>query len=75
MTATKRGFTSAEAAIYLGISEFVLKQGRMKSVPDEKMKTPRHIKLGKKKVIYLKEDLDAWLDQQLKEAISAGGAS
>jgi predicted DNA-binding transcriptional regulator AlpA len=58
----KRAFSTGEAAIYAGVSESLLKQGRMTGPRARRLDVPRHIKLGGKKIVYLKEDLDSWLD-------------
>lgn len=58
----KRAFTTAEAAIYCSVSESHLRQARMTSPSSRKLDAPRHTKLGKKKVIYLIEDLNNWLE-------------
>jgi len=59
---TKRAFTTAEAAHYCGISESLLRQSRMTSPSARQLNAPKPTKLGEKKVVYLLEDLDAWLD-------------
>lgn len=57
-----RGYSEAEAALYLGISRGSLRVGRMEVKPSHfKMTTPPFVKLGKK-VLYLKDDLDRWLE-------------
>ena len=60
-----RTMTTKEAAVYLGVSQSSLTQGRMGGVRANRMPVPPFVKLGRK-VIYLKEDLDAWLEQHRK---------
>ena len=65
MEIAKRGFKDYEAATYLGISVSMLRKARcygrlIGQVP------PRYIKIGKS-VLYLKEDLDNWLDALPKQ--------
>ena len=59
----KRGFTTRETSIYIGLSESLLRQGRMDGVRDNRIETPPFVRLGGRKIIYLKEDLDRWLDK------------
>ncbi len=60
---SKRGFTTLETSIYTGLSESLLRQGRMNGVRDKRIETPPFVRLGGRKIIYLKEDLDKWLDK------------
>lgn len=57
----KRGFSSKEAAEYLGIAESTLRQGRMDGRRENRILPPPYIKCGKK-IIYLRDDLDLWLE-------------
>ena len=55
-----RGFNTASAATYIGWSESFLRRARL-----GKTKTPGpHFKKHGKRVTYLREDLDAFLDQE-----------
>ena len=58
-----RGFATDPAAKYLGVSADFLKKARRKPIPGE-TRTPGPVftRIGSK-VIYLKEDLDAYLDE------------
>ena len=58
-----RGFTTKGASHYIGTSENFLKKARRKPIPGE-TRTPGPVftRIGSK-VIYLKEDLDAYLDE------------
>lgn len=62
-TAEKRGYTTREAARYTGVSDSYLRKGRMEEFAD-KADVPRHIYITPRKAIYLREDLDAWLDDR-----------
>jgi len=59
---TKRAYTTSEAAHYCGISESLLRQSRMTSSSARDLDAPTPTKIGCRKVVYLLEDLDAWLD-------------
>jgi len=55
-----RALTTAEAARYIGCSENYLRKARSyNNVP-----APRYTRIGLKKIVYLIEHLDEWLDQQ-----------
>jgi len=58
----KRGYNTTEAANYIGLSESLLRQARMAS---KDIDAPKHTKLSCRKIIYLLEDLDKWLDSQV----------
>lgn len=58
----KRGLTEPEAAIYLGVSRSTLRHGRCEGERDGRMPPPPFVRLGRK-IIYLRDDLDAWLSQ------------
>ncbi len=60
-----RGFSTREAAKYLGISESYLKSARKKNPPPGVV-GPKFTKIGSK-IIYLREDLNAHLTKA-KEA-------
>ena len=55
----RRGFSTADAAHYISFSESFLRKARigLTNIPG-----PLFKKIGKK-VVYLREDLDSWLDQ------------
>jgi len=57
----KRGLSTVEAAHYLGVSVSYLNQARSNSPAARKLDAPRHVKVGKK-IIYLIDVLDAWLE-------------
>ncbi len=59
----KRAYTEIEAARYIGMSRSFLRQGRMYGEREGKIPPPKFIKMGKRKIIYLREDLDRWLEQ------------
>jgi hypothetical protein len=58
----KRGFKRREAAAYIGRSYSWLAKKAMRGDDDPDFPGPRFIRVGNKGVLYLKEDLDAWLD-------------
>jgi len=57
----KRNYSTKEAAHYLAISEQYLKNARMKS-NSKLLDAPKPTYLGCRRVVYLIEDLDAWID-------------
>jgi len=59
---SKRAYTESEAANYTMIAATTLRQGRCHGDREGKAPVPKHIKIGRS-VRYLKEDLDAFLDQ------------
>jgi hypothetical protein len=62
----KRSFDTHEAAIYLKESESALRKKRMRGTLAGEPPNPKFIKTGKRSVRYLREDLNAYLDQFLK---------
>jgi predicted DNA-binding transcriptional regulator AlpA len=58
----KRSFTENDAAAYIGLAPSTLRQSRCHGEREGKTPVPKHIKIGRA-VRYLKEDLDAFLDQ------------
>ena len=58
----KRGFTEEEAAFYLGVSRSFLRQARMNGDRENHAAAPQHIKIGRRMVRYLREDLDTYLN-------------
>jgi excisionase family DNA binding protein len=61
MQQRKRGFTTEEAARYIGRSKSYLDHLRITGPRHDDPGIP-YIRVGRT-VLYLKEDLDAWLDQ------------
>ena len=61
MTTNKRGFTEQEASQYIGMSRSFLRQDRMNGLRKHRTPGPNYIRIGKS-IRYLKEDLDAWLE-------------
>lgn len=66
MKTTKRGFKDYEAATYLGISVSLLRKARCDGRLIGQVPLPAYIKVGKS-VLYLREDLDTWLDSLPKQ--------
>ena len=58
----QRGLTEVEASHYIGMSRSFLRQSRMDGNRENRTPAPPFIKIGRS-VRYLKEDLDAWLDE------------
>jgi hypothetical protein len=58
----KRGFTTREAGEYIGRSASWLRKKRLRGCDDPGDPGPRYLKAEGGSAIYLKEDLDAWLD-------------
>lgn len=61
----KRGFSRREAATYIGRSYSWLAKKAMRGEQDPGLDGPRFGRHGKS-VVYLKEDLDAWLERALQ---------
>ncbi|OGT46901.1 MAG: hypothetical protein A3F17_02320 [Gammaproteobacteria bacterium RIFCSPHIGHO2_12_FULL_41_15] len=59
-----RALNEKAAAAYIGLSVSFLQKDRMNGVLPGRQPGPRYAKLGKR-VVYLREDLDAWLDAHL----------
>lgn len=57
-----RGMTEEQAAAYLGVSASTLRHGRCEGIRDGRMPPPPFVRLGRK-IVYLRDDLDAWLAQ------------
>ncbi len=58
---TPRGMSEEDAARYIGDARISLRHGRCEGRREHRMPPPPYIKLGRK-VIYLKDDLDRWLE-------------
>lgn len=58
----QRALSEIETAKYIGMSRSFLAQSRMDGLRDSRTPAPPFIKIGRS-VRYLREDLDAWLDQ------------
>lgn len=61
-TTAKRGYSTGEAAVYIGRSVSWLRKKRLRGSEDPGDPGPRYLKTGSGSTIYLREDLDAWLD-------------
>jgi hypothetical protein len=59
----KRGFTTRQAADYIGRSPSWLRKKRLRGVEDPGDPGPRYLKTETGSVIYLVEHLDEYLDQ------------
>jgi predicted DNA-binding transcriptional regulator AlpA len=68
----QRALPEEQAARYCGISASKLKNGRIKT-PKSELDVPRHTKIGKR-VVYLRDDLDVWLEQ-CRAATDSGSVS
>jgi hypothetical protein len=58
---TPRGLSTAEAAKYIGMSPEFLRQGRLYGTRNNRTPAPPHLKIARR-VIYLRDDLDRWLE-------------
>jgi hypothetical protein len=58
---TPRGMSENDAAVYIGVARISLCQGRCEGRRENRMPPPPYIKLGRK-ILYLKDDLDRWLE-------------
>ncbi|WP_206054868.1 helix-turn-helix transcriptional regulator [Nitrosococcus wardiae] len=67
----KRALSDREAAVYIGMSVAFLRQDRLNGHREGRTPGPRWIKIGRS-VRYLREDLDAWLEQLKKRAVPVG---
>ena len=61
----KRSYSTAEAACYIGMSEEFLRRARINGPSTNGAPSPKFIKLGRC-VRYIKNDLDGFLDCQVK---------
>ena len=68
----RRALIEAEAAEYIGMSVSFLRQSRMDGVREHRTPGPNWVKLGRRSVRYLVEDLDAWLEQHRCEPTKGG---
>jgi predicted DNA-binding transcriptional regulator AlpA len=57
-----RTLTEREAAAYISMSRSYLRQGRMNGDREGRTPAPPWLKINRS-IRYLKEDLDAWLEQ------------
>ena len=62
----RRGLSEAEAADYIGMSRSFLRQARMDGKRVNRTPGPPFTKIGRK-VLYLKDDLDTWLEAHRHE--------
>ena len=60
----KRAFSIDEAAHYTALSVSYLRQARMTGSNAPKYDAPQHTVITNRKIVYLREDLDAWLDEK-----------
>lgn len=73
-TIAPRAVSEEYAARYLGISQSSLRKGRMTGRRSAQMSSPPFVKMGRR-VVYLIEDLERWLQVQRNEnALKTGGA-
>lgn len=61
-SATKRGYNTTQAATYIGRSPSWLRKKRLRGMDDPGDPGPRYSKTPTGAAIYMKEDLDGWLD-------------
>ena len=65
-TPRHRLLTEKQAAPYIGMSRSFLRQSRMNGERQNRTSGPPFLKIGRK-VLYLAEDLDAWLMEHRHE--------
>ena len=65
----KRALTELEASCYIGMSRSFLRQARMNGDRVGRTSGPHWIRIGSRTIRYLKEDLNAWLEQ-FKSSVS-----
>ncbi len=58
----KRGFSSKDAAAYIGVSESYLRKDRMNGKRDGYFPGPHWHRVGSRTILYFREDLDEWMD-------------
>lgn len=63
---SKITLTEKEAAEYIGMSRSFLRQDRMNGIREKRTPGPKFLKIGRS-IRYLKDDLDAWLNQHRVE--------
>ena len=63
----KHVLTDPEAAQYIGMSISFLRQSRMDGARHNRTQGPIYLKIGRA-VRYVREDLDAWLDEHRVES-------
>jgi len=61
--AEKRGFSTVEAGAYIGRSPSWLRKRRLRGANDPGDLGPRYRKTAGGSALYLKEDLDTWLNR------------
>lgn len=61
LTITPRGLDTRQASEYLGVSEIALRMGRCDGPRHGRMQPPPFCKVGRK-ILYLRDDLDRWLE-------------
>ena len=61
-----RSLPEKDAATYIGLAPATLRQARCHGEQEGKTPVPKHIKIGRA-VRYLKEDLDAFLDEMREQ--------
>lgn len=67
----KRGLSEKAAAQYIGMSRSFLRQARMDGKRRNRTPGPPFSKVGRR-VLYLLDDLDAWLEEHRSADRSAG---
>ena len=58
----KRAFDTSEAGRYVSLSVSYLQKARLKNTT-RSYDAPKHTRITDKKIVYLREDLDGWLDK------------
>jgi hypothetical protein len=71
--APKRAFTTNEAGNYIGRSSSWMRKKRLRGAGDMSDPGPKYVETPSGTVMYLREDLDAYLDGLVARAEQAGG--
>ena len=66
----KRALSEIEAARYINMSRSYLRQDRMDGIREKRTPGPRYVRIGRR-IRYLKDDLDEWLEAHVidREAV------
>jgi len=72
MSQISQTLTSKQAAEYLNISDSTLRQGRMDGRRENRLDPPPFLKIGRK-ILYLRCDLDSWLEAHRQKEGKANG--
>jgi len=69
---TRKTLNTRDASAYLGISESSLRHARMRKPQAKRISPPPHVRLGRR-IFYLKDDLDRWIEANRVVTAIVGG--